>query len=319
MDTQPEVNIYNLSFSGKGVDLFKIQIINAILSFLTLGIYYPWAKAAKLQYLYSQIIFEDHPLAFTGTGKEMFKGFIKAILFIFIGYGVFLLSVFLFKKPILAAFFIYLFLFAIIPIAIHGSFKYRMAKTVWRGIRFGYTGTKKELFLLFLKGIFFTIITFGVYGAWFTIEIRKYVVGNIRIGNAEFRYKGDGSDFFVLNLKGYFLTLCTLGIYWFWWQKDIFDYYVNNLELYQNGRGVMFRSNATGGSYAGLMIGNFFIVILTLGLGYSWAVCRTLTYVGHNITAIGNYSFDELQQSQEDYSNATGADLADFLDLGFVI
>ena len=173
--------------------------------------------------------------------------------------------------------------------------------------------------MLCLKGFFFTIITLGFYSSWFKMDIRRYVIGNIRIGNAEFRYTGDGSDFFVINLKGYFLSVVTLGIYWFWWQREVFDYYVNNLELYQNGRGVMFRSNATGKSYASLMIGNFFIVVFTLGLGFSWAVTRTLTYVAKNIAPIGNYSFDELQQAQAEYDNATGDEIADFLDLGFVI
>jgi len=318
MDNKAEANLYNLSFIGKGVELFRIQIVNAILTIITIGFYYPWAKAAKLRYLYSQTIFEDHPFAFTGTGKEMFKGFVKAIIFLMIGYGIFFYLINEHYQQF-AILFIYLFILAILPIAIHGSYKYRMAKTVWRGIRFGYIGTKKELFWLFIKGIFFTIITFGLYGAWFTMDIRKYVIGKIRIGNAEFRYNGDGGEFFGMNLKGYFLTLFTLGIYFFWWQKAIFDYYVNNLELYQNGQGVMFRSNATGGGFAKLMLGNFFIVIFTLGLGYSWAIVRTLNYVANNIAVIGNYSFDELQQSQQDYDNATGADLADFLDLGFVI
>jgi len=318
MENKPSPNLYSLSFTGKGIELFRIQIVNAILTIITLGLYYPWAKAAKLQYLYSQTVFEDHPLAFTGTGKEMFKGFVKAIIFLIVGYGLFLFLLYI-KQPLIGILFFYLFLFAILPIAIHGSYKYRMAKTVWRGIRFGYVGKRKELFFLFIKGIFFTIITLGFYGAWFTIDLRRYVLGHIRIGNAEFRYKGDGAEFLWMNFKGYILTILTLGIYSFWWQKNIFDYYVNNLELYQNGRGVMFRSNATGGGFFKLLVGNFFLVIFTLGFGYSWAMVRTLRYVANNIAAIGNYSFDELQQSQQDYDNATGADLADFLDLGFVI
>ena len=138
METKTEVHIYNLSFIGKGIDLFKIQIVNSILTTITLGLYYPWAKAAKLQYLYSQVIFEDHPLSFTGTGKEMFKGFIKVVGF-FVAFGLLFLFLNDGAKQIALLLFYLLFL-AIIPIAIHGSYKYRMAKTVWRGIRFGYTG-----------------------------------------------------------------------------------------------------------------------------------------------------------------------------------
>ena len=118
---------FQLSFLGNGMELFKIQIINFILNVVTLGLFYPWAKARKLQYIYSNTTFEEHPFAFTGTGKEMFKGFIKAILFFIAAYAIFLFLVYL-QMPVWAILFLYLFLFLIIPLAIHGSYKYRMAK-----------------------------------------------------------------------------------------------------------------------------------------------------------------------------------------------
>src|ERR1044072_4487921 len=69
---------YSLGFYGSGGDYFKILIVNSILSILTLGLYYPWAKEKKLKYLYSKNTFDETPFVFSGTGKEMFKGFIKA-------------------------------------------------------------------------------------------------------------------------------------------------------------------------------------------------------------------------------------------------
>ena len=77
-----EQQFYLLRFHGKGFDFFKIQLVNLILCVITLGLYYPWAKARTLSYLYSQTSFENQPFIFTGTGKEMFRGFIKAFLFI---------------------------------------------------------------------------------------------------------------------------------------------------------------------------------------------------------------------------------------------
>lgn len=309
---------FRLAFLGNGKDLFKIQIVNFILNVITLGIFYPWAKARKLQYIYNNTAFEDHPFAFTGTGKEMFKGFIKAILFIVAAYAIFLYLVYL-QMPGWAILFLYLFLLLIIPLAIHGSYKYRMAKTVWKGIRFGYAGDRTELMKLFLKWIFFTVITFGIYGAWLAINLRKYVVENIRVGDANFVYRGNGGDFFILNLKGYFLTIITFGIYVFWWQKDLFDYFVNNLELNRNDKRAFFKSKATGGDFFFLLAGNLLIIIFTLGLGFPWTIVRTLQFGAGNIVIDGNFSFDELQQVQADYSNATGEDMADIFDFGFVI
>ncbi len=158
-------NTYRFSYQGTGGGLFKIQIVNFILTALTLGFYYPWAKAKKLQYLYSTTTIDDHPFAFTGTGKEMFKGFIRAVILLTVIYAIFFYFFLVLKMKALAFLILYVAIFVIIPLAIHGAYKYRMAKTVWKGIRFGYTGDRIELFLLFLKGIFLTIITLGIYGA----------------------------------------------------------------------------------------------------------------------------------------------------------
>ncbi len=315
-----EPRSYQLSFHGKGFDFFKIQLVNLILSIVTLGLYYPWARAKTLSYLYSQTRFESQPFVFTGTGAEMFRGFIKAFIFIIAMYVILICSAFLGEgAQQLALLGAYLFFLAMVPLILHGSYKYRMAKTVWSGIRFGYTGDRKELIRLFLKGVFFTVITFGIYGAWFRINMRKYLLGHVRMGNAEFTYKGDGGDFFILNLKGYFLTLFTLGIYSFWWQRDLFRYFVDNLRLSHYDEKVRFRSTASGGDFAGLLIVNFLIIVITLGLGYAWVVTRTLDFGMKHIAIEGEIDFNELAQTQGDYSDATAADLSDFFDFGFVV
>ena len=309
---------YQVSFQGKGSELFKIQIVNLILCVLTLGLYYPWAKAKTLQYLYGQTQFEQHPFAFTGTGKQMFKGFIRAFLLIILIYIVCIMLT-LMSMPALGVLFVIVAFLAIIPMALHGSFRYRFAKSVWNGVRFGYTGSRSELIKIFIKGLLLTIVTFGIYASWFTIKLRNYMLSNVKMGNASFSYHGDGADFFLLNLKGYFLTIFTLGIYSFWWQKDLFNYYVNNLRLQHDDNAVFFHSKATGGKFAGLLIVNFLIVLFTLGLGYPWVIARTLRFAFANVVIEGNIDFLQLQQTQPDYSDATGEDLAGFFDFGFVI
>jgi uncharacterized membrane protein YjgN (DUF898 family) len=309
---------YALAFYGKGMDYFRIQIVNIILNILTLGLYYPWAKARQLKYLYSQNTFEDTPFVFSGTGKEMFKGYIKAIIIVGLLYAS---SFYLILNGYIISGMLLLYggFLSLLPLAIHGSYRYRMAKTSWKGIRFGYLGQKETLYAIFFKGVFLTILTLGIYAPWFTINLRRYILSNIKVGNAQFVYSGDGTEYFWMNVKGYFLTIFTLGIYMFWWQKDQFNFFVNNLRLQQGDDAVFFDSKATGSGFAGLMIINFFIIIFTLGLGYPWVVTRTLSFVMSNINVSGYYSFESLVQAQEDYSDATGEDISDFFDLGFVI
>jgi len=312
-----ELKNYELDYQGKGEDLFGITIINWLLTVVTLGLYYPWAKAKKLQYLYSNTTLNNEPFAFHGTGKEMFKGFIKAILIFVALYGILFLFVYL-EMPIMGALSFYLGFLAILPIAIHGAYRYRMSRTSWRGIRFGYRGNRKEFTIEFLKNIGLTIVTLGIYGSWMSINLRKYLLGNIRFGNAEFEYEGDGGEYFILNLKGILLTYVTLGIYAFWYQKSLFDYYVNNLTLHKEKENLAFQSNVTGGGFFKLSIVNFFIVIFTLGLGYSWAVTRSLKYFLSNIELEGNLNLDNISQTEDNFTDATGEDLEDALDMDFV-
>lgn len=312
-----ETKSYWMDFHGKGEKFFGIIIINWLLTMVTLGFYYPWAKEKKLKFLYGETTLDNSPFEFHGTGKEMFKGFITAMgLFIALAAitGV-LMSVY---KPA-GIIFLYAALFCIMPIAIHGTYKYRMSRTSWRGIRFGYRGDRKELIVNFLKWAGLTVITFGIYGSWFTINLRKYIVKNIRLGSIEMDYEGDGSEYFIMNLKGFFLTLITFGIYSFWWQKDIFHYYINNLKMSKGKEELNFNTNITGGDLFVTMLINNIIVMFTFGIGYAWAQMRLLKFALSSIELEGTLNLNDIQQTEAEYKNATGEDLGDMLDMDLVI
>ena len=105
----------------------------------------------------------------------------------------------------------------------------------------------------------------------------------------------------------------------FWWQKDLFEYYVNNLRLKKDGTQINFTSTATGGDFFGLVMINLFILIFTLGLGYAWVAMRTMKFVFEHVELDGNLDLNTLVQTEENYKDATGEDLSDFLDLDTVM
>ncbi len=43
-----------LSFEGNGLEYFKIWIVNVLLTIITIGMYYPWAKVRNNRYLSCQ-------------------------------------------------------------------------------------------------------------------------------------------------------------------------------------------------------------------------------------------------------------------------
>ena len=314
----PDLKNYKLSFHGQGKAYFGIIIVNWLLTIVTLGFYFPWAKAKNLKYLYGSTALENDRFAFHGTGREMFVGFIKAIVIFGLIYGILALFMYL-EMPVLGVLLFYFTFIAILPVAVHGSYRYRFSRTSWRGIRFGYRGDRNELVVNFFQWIFFTIITLGIYGAWMVMKLRNYLMSHVRAGNVEFKYKGVGSKYFILNLKGYLLSIITLGIYSFWWYKDLFAYYVDNLSLHKDGQQIKMKSIATVGDIFKMVMGNLLIVIFTLGLGYAWAVTRTMNFMVSNIKLQGDMDLTNIQQTEDDYNDATGDDMTGFLDINFII
>lgn len=314
-----EKQSFKLNFEGKGSTYFGIVVVNWLLTALTLSFYYPWAKAKQLQYLYSSTTLNGDNLTFHGTGKEMFKGYIKAILIFLALYLVLMAFVLLLQMPILGLIFFYIAILAVIPVAIHGSYRYRFSRTSWRGIRFGYRGNLKEFVGLFLKWLVLTMLTLGIYGSWMEINMRQYLISNIRCGDVEFKYKGDGADYFILNLVGGILTFLTLGIYSFWFYKKLFAYYIDNLSLHKDGKEIKFKATLSAGDVFSMGILNMLILIFTLGLGYAWVVTRTMNLIFSRIELEGDIDLNSIQQTEDDYNDATGEDMSSFLNIDLVI
>lgn len=309
---------YKLSFQGKGNEFFSIIIVNWLLTIITLGIYYPWAKAKQLKFYYGSTALQDDFFTFHGTGKEMFKGFVKTIIIFAVIFGVFFLFSYL-NMPVLGVILLYLGIFLLVPIAVHGSYRYRMSRTSWRGIRFGYRGNKYELLKKYFLWVLYTVLSMGIYGSWMAVNLRNYVWNHVKFGDISFKSDAEGSEYLFLNIKCYFLTIFTLGIYSFWWQKELFEFYVNNISLEKEDKNLYLTSTATGGGFFKLMVVNFFIVVFTLGFGYAWAAVRTMKYVTSCIQIEGDIDLDTIAQTEEDFNNATGDEMSDFLDIDFIV
>lgn len=193
-----------------------------------------------------------------------------------------------------------------------------MSRTSWRGIHFGYRGDLKTLMREFITGAFLSIITLGIYSSWFTIDLRKYIIGNIRFGNIKFSYHGKGDEYFWLNFKGVFLTYITLGIYFFWYAKNLFNYYVDNIRMEQDGREIRLQSQLTGGGYFVFMLTNLLLIVFTLGLASPWVTVRTLRFVFEHVVIEGDLDLNAIQQTEEEYKNATSEEMSDILNVDLV-
>ncbi len=317
-----EINTWkkSLKFNGSHGELVGLRILNNILKTITLGFYYPWAKVKELKYMYNETEYLNTRFVFHGTGKEVFKGFIKALLLFGILYAFLLFCTTTHNITLvyigLAVF--YLGFFALIPLAVHGSLKYRLSRTSWRGIHFGYRGNLKELYKIYLKNLFLTIITFGIYSSWMRVAVNKYTRGNIRFGSIQFSFVGKGLELFIINLKGILLTILTFGIYSFWFYKNRIMFEVNNTKMIQEGKQIDLRSTLSAGDIFKLLIVNYLIIVFTLGIGTGIAINRVARVLFQNIEFSDEIDADAILQTESEYRDASGDDLAGILDISII-
>jgi uncharacterized membrane protein YjgN (DUF898 family) len=280
------------------------------------------------KYLYSSTYLGDCNFDFHGTGKQMFFGLLKFLLIIFLVYLVFVVIAAIvipghfWENALFENLFGFLILVVYAPILalfIHGARRYGMAKTSYRGIRFGYRGSKKSLVSLMFGNALLTLVTVGIYYSWLINNVRKYIYGNTRFGNVKFDFNGKGGSFLGIVLSGTILTWITFGIYFFWFRKNLFNFFYENISFSKDDQLTRIKSNATGGKFFKLIAGNLLIILFTLGLGYPFAKVRSVRFIADNLELQGNLDLDSVMQSEENYSDAIGdaESDADFFDLDF--
>ncbi|HSQ99332.1 MAG TPA: YjgN family protein [Sphingomicrobium sp.] len=132
-----------IRFAGSWREYLPIAATNALLIICTLGVYRFWASARQRRYLWSRTEFIDDTLEWTGTGKEMFLGFliVIAVLAPFVLFIQFLFPALIARGKADAAFgVIVLFEIAILYLGGFARFRalrYRLSRTYWHGIRGG--------------------------------------------------------------------------------------------------------------------------------------------------------------------------------------
>jgi uncharacterized membrane protein YjgN (DUF898 family) len=132
-----------IRFEGNWREYLPIAATNALLIIVTLGVYRFWATARQRRYLWSRTHIIDDRLEWTGTGKEMFIGFliVIAIMLPFYLFFQFLFPALVARGKesaaggILGLF--YLILFYLGGFARFRALRYRLSRSWWHGIRGG--------------------------------------------------------------------------------------------------------------------------------------------------------------------------------------
>ena len=206
------------AYSGRWSEILPIVLVNIVLTFLTVGIYRFWAKTRIRRYFLSRVSFLSDPLEYTGTGLELFKGFLIVLailvpLSIVSGLiqqytaqpGSDMRSFAVFEVAYV------LFFYFLYNVAVYRAQRYRLSRTRWRGIRAGQEGSA---LLYALYGLVLGVLSLLTIGLLYPV-MRRILVGyrlnHACFGTERFSYEGNGVKLFAAWLAPWLIMMAVLG------------------------------------------------------------------------------------------------------------
>ncbi|WP_323140670.1 YjgN family protein [Massilia phyllosphaerae] len=163
----------SLSFSGSGAEYFRIWIVNLLLSVATLGIYSAWAKTRRLQYFYRNTHLAGASFDFRGDPKAILRGRLLAVAVLGAYHYAFGLS----RTTGLV---IVAVLLLGLPFMMRSALRFRLSNTWYRGLPFGFSGSVKHAYLVYLLPIALVVVPSalaaltlapGLLGAFFLLYL----------------------------------------------------------------------------------------------------------------------------------------------------
>jgi uncharacterized membrane protein YjgN (DUF898 family) len=304
-------------YRGDLGDLYLLALKNVALAIVTLGFYRFWGTTNVRRYLWSHTVIDDEPLEYTGTGGELLVGFLKAMVLVIPFFAVVGVLSWVLREnpraqPIITAV-IYLPLLFLVYYAGFTARRYRLSRTVWRGIRLGQHGSPMTYALLCLKNTFLSVITLGLYFPYANLRQHAYIWNRTQLGNRDFELEVAGGDLMKRYIIAWLLMPLTLGLSMLWYAMAELRYVTSRLKL---GK-LRFEVTITGGALLGFMIVNGLILVFTMGLGQPIITHRMMRFLCSRVRIHGREDWSQFGRgtspvpgSGEGMLDLLGADIA---------
>ena len=197
--------------------LLKIAVVNFLLGLITLTIFRFWAKARVRRHIWSCIHINGEPLEYTGTGGELFRGFLMVFGLFILPYIVLAAALGFWlgpNDPSLAGLqgLFFLLVYLLWGFALYKQRKYQLSRTLWRGIR----GTLAGSAFTYSLTYFGSLLAKGMSLGWATpvmdTVMQEQMIGNMQFGDISFKFKGRAGPLYPTYAACWFLTLLALII-----------------------------------------------------------------------------------------------------------
>ncbi len=306
---------------------------------LTLGLYHFWGKAEVRRRLWNGIRLNGQPFEYTGTGRELFLGFLVASVVLFLptmAYVVTLAFVFgpdsaeldLFLVPL------YVFFFFLSGVAIYRAMRYRLRRTRWRGIRGTLAGNPWKYGWTYFWTALLLPFTLGWSHPWRSVRLARMMTEDMRFGDRPFSLDAEWKALlapfapfwlsfaafmasvaaaFFMPVVGIPLAVLLFGVMVYAglrYRAREMNYLTGRMRFGE----ARFSLSATPGSLFRLYAGNLLIVLLSFGILAPVAVMRLFRYMVSRMGIDGHVDFASISQATDGVGR-TGEGLIEALDI----
>ena len=259
-----------VTFTGERPVFRRLVTRGALLELLTLGFYRFWLATDIRRHLWSHTTVDGDPAEYIGRAKELLIGFLVALailLPIYLAY--FIVGIEAERLQSFASFPLFLFFYLFSLFAMYRARRYRLTRTVWRGLRFSMRGSGWSYAWRAALWTLATILTLGLALPWRQAALERYKLRHTAYGSLEGRFEGTGGGLFkrgwwlwllvptgVLLVPLPFLVAGYKAIEWRWWIDGI------------RFGAVRFESSLAKGALIGIfwkVVGWYFVLIVAIG------------------------------------------------------
>jgi uncharacterized membrane protein YjgN (DUF898 family) len=206
-----------LSYDGKLSELFGIFLVNLALTIVTFGLFHFWAITRLRRYLWSHMRIEGTPFLYTGKGKELFQGFLLAILTLVLLFSSAAVAAELLKKsyraqaplPYITA---AVGLLVLIGATRFAALRYRLNHTEWCGISGGMDGTALRYGANWVVCLLACVVTVAQALPWLQVSLARCRIDAIHFGSAIFHCEGRGRQLYLSWLATIFSHIVLIGV-----------------------------------------------------------------------------------------------------------
>ncbi|CAM3093489.1 Thymidylate kinase [Sphingomonas antarctica] len=345
-------------FNATWREFAPIAFTNLLLIIVTLGGYRFWAKTRERRFLWSRTRFIDERLEWTGTGFELMIGF--ALAFVLFILPTFLLSL-AFQGAILRGhpglvglvmLFLYPWLYFLVGVARFRALRYRLSRTLWRGIRGGSDDNGVAYGLEYLWRSLVGILAIGFMVPWSMTTLWNKRWDAMSFGSESFGAHADWRPVigryllfyampFILVILGFVIAIIgastgaasggSMGLslpHMLIFALILLFYpvlgliaaafyaaYARETVGHTHWAGLDFAFDARTKDWIKFALGSFFLVLFTLGIGALFLGYRNWRFMTNHMQAHGEIDLDRLGQSTT-RAPRQGEGLLDAFDVG---